>query len=139
MAGIVFYTGQWWIQGRAAGLFPLPPPLTQKRNAAHPPPENTISLFCFEYINIIYIVSLVLLFQMVKRLSLVILLAPVAAGQSMTSSIKNMAVYPRYVAIGYGISKKFWPKAIDCVLRTAGSSLIWKFVLVFLNIIKTKI
>jgi len=34
--------------------------------------------------------------EMVKRLSLVILLAPVAAGQSMTSSIKNMAVYPSY-------------------------------------------
>ena len=30
-------------------------------------------------------------------------------------------------AIGHGVWKKFYPKVIGCVLRTAGSSLISKY------------
>ena len=30
------------------------------------------------------------------------------------------------VAIGHGLLKKFWHLVIGCVLRTAGSSIIWK-------------
>ena len=32
--------------------------------------------------------------------------------------------YVTVVTIGHGLSKKFWPKVIDCVLCTAGRSII---------------
>ena len=31
------------------------------------------------------------------------------------------------VAIGHGLLKKFWPLVLGCVLRTAGSSIIWNY------------
>ena len=32
------------------------------------------------------------------------------------------------LAIGHGLLEKFWPMVIGCVLRTAGSSIIFNFV-----------
>ena len=31
------------------------------------------------------------------------------------------------VTIGHGLLKKFWPLILGCVLRTAGSSIIWNY------------
>ena len=46
----------------------------------------------------------------------------------------SRAVYPvvvvyhvTIVAIGHGLLKKFWPLVLGCVLRTAGSSIIWNY------------
>ena len=46
-------------------------------------------------------------------------------------SWKNLFVdvvyYVTIVAIGHRLLKKFWPMVIGCVLRTAGSSIIWNY------------
>ena len=47
-------------------------------------------------------------------------------GQNPKFSIVVVVVvdHVTIVAVGHGLLKKFWPLALGCVLRTAGSSII---------------